>query len=367
MNDDEWSHFLLGSPPLRHPHTSLAQSKHQRCAKLVEAGNLSKAYNLHTSAPVQSLLSSQETILLLRDLHPPLNTASFLPHELDTFMATPLATPPALPLIHPNDVLHYIKHSKNGIAPGYDKLRMEHLKALTASSKPIRSADEILFLEKLTDLLNLLQSCQLSASILDAFRSSNIIALNKGPRGKRPIGLQLLLRKMSMALAIRSLKLDLMPSFRQLQFGLSSRGTETIIHTIHTLMTAHPEFDIFFADGINAFNCASRVQSRLFQETHCPEACAFIHQFYGGPPSDIWHTLNPLNISSFKSSEGFQQGDPASTLLYCTAIQDFIKELQRILTSSGPALPLLFVDDGTIIGTHVDDGTIIGPHYSAYR
>ena len=62
--------------------------------------------------------------------------------------------------------------------------------------------------------------------------------------------------------------------------------------------------------------------------------------------------MSPLNINSIESSEGFQQGDPASTLLYCTAIQEFIKDLQHILTSSGSALPLFFVDDGTIIGSH---------------
>ena len=39
---------------------------------------------------------------------------------------------------------------------GDGKLRMEHLKAFTASSKPTRSTDQILFLEKFTDLMNLL-------------------------------------------------------------------------------------------------------------------------------------------------------------------------------------------------------------------
>ena len=96
-----------------------------------------------------------------------------------------------------------------------------------------------------------------------------------------------------MALATRSLKLDLQPSCcRHLQFDFSSHGTEYII------MKAYHEFDTFFADGINAFNSAGRVQSRLFHETYRPEACSFIYQFYGGPPSDIWHTLNPRNISS---------------------------------------------------------------------
>ena len=84
-----------------------------------------------------------------------------------------------------------------------------------------------------------------------------------------------------MALATRSLKLDLHPSFRQLQFGLSTPiRTENIIYTIHTLMKAHLEFEIFFADGINAFNSASRVQSRLFQETYCPEL-ALSYPTYG--------------------------------------------------------------------------------------
>ena len=43
---------------------------------------------------------------------------------------------------------------------------MEHLKALTASSKPTRSADEILFLEKFTDLMNLAVSDRLVSYFL---------------------------------------------------------------------------------------------------------------------------------------------------------------------------------------------------------
>jgi hypothetical protein len=62
-----------------------------------------------------------------------------------------------------------------------------------------------------------------------------------------------------------------------------------------------------------------------------PTALKLVLSFYGGPSSDIWHTFSPLNISSIKSLEGFQQGDPASTRLYCTAIHVFIKDLQRIL------------------------------------
>ncbi len=53
------SHSDTDSSTLRPSHSSSVHSKHQRWARLVEAGNLSKAYNLHTSSPVTSLLSSQ--------------------------------------------------------------------------------------------------------------------------------------------------------------------------------------------------------------------------------------------------------------------------------------------------------------------
>jgi len=61
-----------------------------------------------------------------------------------------------------------------------------------------------------------------------------------------------------------------------------------------------------------------------------------------------------LTVRSIPSDEGFQQGDPASTLLYCTAIHDFLHQLQTLLLNSADrkAIPLFFVDDGTLIGPH---------------
>ena len=62
--------------------------------------------------------------------------------------------------------------------------------------------------------------------------------------------------------------------------------------------------------------------------------------------------MDPTLITSIPSAEGFQQGDPASTLLYCTAIHDFLQDLQHFLLAQGSAIPLFFVDDGTLIGPH---------------
>jgi len=74
-------------------------------------------------------------------------------------------------------------------------------------------------------------------------------------------------------------------------------------------------------------------------------------QFYADT-SQLCPTIDSSHISSIDSDEGFQQGDPVSTALYYIGIQPFIKQLQQFLLAQGPALPLFFVDDGTIIGPH---------------
>ena len=112
-------------------------------------------------------------------------------------------------------------------------------------------------------------------------------------------------------------------------------------------MDAYPDYDVLFADGINASNSASHTQTLLHLKDKFPEAYSFPHQFYGSA-SDLWHSLDPTPITSIPSAEGIQQGDSASTLLYCTAIHDFLQDLQHFLLNNGSAVPLVFVDDRSI-------------------
>jgi len=77
-------------------------------------------------------------------------------------------------------------------------------------------------------------------------------------------------------------------------------------------------------------------------------------QLYG-TTSQLWHNLDSGRLSSITSDEGFQQSDPASTLLYCTVIHDFFHQLQTFLLNltHGKASQLFFVDEGTLIGPHL--------------
>ena len=84
----------------------------------------------------------------------------------------------------------------------------------------------------------------------------------------------MLYRKMVSALSKRFIQENLCLSFRNLQFGTSSRGSEIIIHSIRSIMDVRPDYDVLFADRINAFNSASRTQTLLHLKDKFPEAVA---------------------------------------------------------------------------------------------
>jgi len=88
-------------------------------------------------------------------------------------------------------------------------------------------------------------------------------------------------------------------------------------------MHSHPDYYVYFADGINAFNSVSRTATLLQVKELYGEAFSFFFQFYADT-SQLWHTIDPSHISSIDSDDGFQQGDPTTTALYCIGIQPFI-------------------------------------------
>ena len=64
---DDWQQFTLGKGFRRHSPNPSPQSFQRRCAKLVETGNLSKAFQLATSTTVQTSLSAPQRIAYLRN------------------------------------------------------------------------------------------------------------------------------------------------------------------------------------------------------------------------------------------------------------------------------------------------------------
>jgi len=91
---DDWQSFFLSQPRPSHPshndHTLPTNASLQlRCAKLVESGNLGKAFQLISSPSSVTSLTPAETIALLQAQHPPRNIDSFTPAEQLSASAQP--------------------------------------------------------------------------------------------------------------------------------------------------------------------------------------------------------------------------------------------------------------------------------------
>jgi len=69
-------------------------------------------------------------------------------------------------------------------------------------------------------------------------------------------------------------------------------------------MHSHHDYDIYVANGINAFNSVSRTATLLQVKQLYGEAFYFFFQFYADT-SQLWHTIDSSHISSIDSDEGF--------------------------------------------------------------
>ena len=93
-------------------------------------------------------------------------------------------------------------------------------------------------------------------------------------------------------------------------------------------------------DFKNAFNNICRDKMFLAVEEFIPELFPFVHSAYCEPSSLMWGN------DAVQSSEGVQQGDPLSPLLFCLSIHKMCVKLKS-------ELAVFYLDDGTLGGEGV--------------
>ena len=231
---DDWQQFTLGKGFRRHLTNPSPQSFQRRCAKLVETGNLSKAFQLATS------LSAPQRIALLQNKHPVRHTTSFTAREIETVTSQPAPDPVnTLPVISSDSVLHYIRKARKGVAPGFDKRHNEHVKTLSDCYNPIPSADALLYISHLTSFLNLLRSGTLPPNIIAVFRDGHLISIPKSQTDDRPNVLASIYRKWYTAIPLQSIIPDLhLVVLKRLSTPSTPSCTPILITMVSTHSTA---------------------------------------------------------------------------------------------------------------------------------
>ena len=189
-------------------------------------------------------------------------------------------------------------------------------------------------------------------STLSRLIATHRLLLSKPDGGLRPILISCLVRKLIHGAVTRVLSRDIQPLIGHVQYGCGrSNGAASLYADLLNAQLSSDSDDLVVAklDISNAFGHASRAAVLKVLGSRIPSShtwLGWLHEMLATPmrvPLGMSHT-EPLFIW-----EGLPQGDPLSSLLFCSYISfvlvDAVDSLQSSLT------PRAYVDDSLLTGS----------------
>lgn len=349
--DDNWDNFTIGSlsEKRKRERSEVSEEEIQKSAlRMLKAGEIGKAFN-KIKQEKRVLIPTREIFNKLREKHPDaVDNAITEEEKEDIFAYNILRDDDVVPIdIQISQIESILSKSHNLISHGLDKTRFEHLKILFATNdtEAENKADVMEFRKLFTDIIQRISRGNLPENIWPIFRDFETIALPKNDSDIRPIGLQLIYRKIAgKALQMATAQFN-EEYFKDIQYCNKKAGTENIIHVMRM---AVGKFDCFLLDGKNAFNNGIRLKGLLNIKKKFPAMLPFLRMIYGNS-SNAWYYGLSSGIEDFKSSEGAQQGCVNGMWLYSMIIHPFLQGLHEILGNEG--FVKFFADDGNIATT----------------
>ena len=204
----------------------------------------------------------------------------------------------------------FLRKAIAGTAHNFDHFRVEHLKQLW-SVFDSQSHDVFEFRASFLAVIDLLIHAQIPDEVKVIFRTFDIIALPKNDTDVRPIGLQMLLKKIAMSVVMshKTMHNFNLNYFKHTQACLTPRGTENIA------IYFDPSLHSFFFDMDNGFNKLNRSQCLWQVFTNIPSIFSLINMIYGKDAQAFVLAIDGF-IDSIDSKEGVQQGDVMAMWLY---------------------------------------------------
>jgi hypothetical protein len=361
---DDWDSFILGALPLRTTSSNLTDSqkesiKQKKIEKFSKAGEIGRAMKLSTQQTTGSCSPSMAIVQKLRDLHPDPSEYTIDPVTLHNMKNIDMASSCGDTFeMTPSKLRNMFQKSKSLVTPGIDGLRNEHLRALFGSGKP-EVPTEQQFAELFTAIIILIMDVtNTPAEVYSFLRLNYLIALPKDGSAEsiRPIGIGSLYRTTPSTFFL-NYTFQSHPSyngesfntahFRNLQYGVDSKGTEKITHYFETYSEVYPENDIFFADAANAFNSLSRLQGLEQVFKYFPQMIPFLMNIYHEESFGCYFGLKE-GVQKIPSKEGFHQGCRLACWLYSMSFQPFLKQLSAIVNIEEDGAIKAYVDDSNL-------------------
>jgi len=351
LAQDDWSTFTIGSLSKKNLDfkASTKEQIHASATRLIESGEIGKAFKRLNSDPnkvaptreafetIRSKFSEQGESCLSEEAIESIYTYSLESDNRDIDKEPIVATQ--------EDISNILKKAKKLSAHGLDRLRYEHLIQLWVA----HGSDDpnvAKFRDLFTKIINFIIQAQVPANIKCIFQDHTLIALPKPNNDIRPIGLQLVLKKIACKVALKATKKFNVAYFDDgLQYCLDRFGTESVSLFFRAAQQSMPSNDFWSLDGDNGFGRISRVVGLFQTKKKFPWLLPLLKMIYGNP-SNAWYFGLKTGIESINSEEGIQQGDVLSMWFYAMSIHPLLQKLKDILGPEG--FTKWYADDGYV-------------------
>ena len=295
--------------PLSHNVEQNEDSKVNRAIKkatrLILEGCVTKATKALDQENQTSILSDQEILKKLRDLHP--NSESSIQQPADA---------PLIAFISTQELRTGGRRLAKGAAPGPS--------GTTDCIVRLLLDDEICcsaLCHMIADLINGL----LSTEVMSRLKRARLIAIEKIGGGIRPVAVGELFLKLAEVVMLQRYEHTLGPLFEPWQFGVQTRsGCERIIHNLQELHSQGKA--ILSIDLKNAFNSPRRdemARSLLSYATLRPFQRLFFAE-YSSKSELLYYGKDGKLCGIVESACGVRQGSPLSTLIFCAFLQSVL-------------------------------------------
>ena len=366
--NDNWNLFTLDYFPLKKPSSprlsdqQMDDIKNKKALKLAEAGEIGRAMKMCSSQNTQFCPNNLETLQKFHDLHPDKSDYSMNDETLNNIRNAVInsSSREALEITTPR-LRSLIGKKPSLVSPGIDQLRWEHLRALFGTGKP-ENPSENLFADLFTTIIVYIMDVKdVPETVYDFIRMNHLIGIKKQSSSNdidspiRPVAMGGSIRKICSGIFLSQ---TFHPHFaydgnsfnkfhfKDIQYGVDSRGTEKIIHFFEHYAEANPTHDIFFCDAQNAFNSLSRHLGLEEVYKFFPDLIPFLNQIYMKDSYGCYFGLNE-GIQKIKSTEGWHQGCILACWLFCMTFQPFLQKLKNDVIGNQGTLKV-YIDDTTL-------------------
>ena len=347
LQRDDWSSFTLGSLSKKTIKTDpISQDEiHTAATRLADVGEIGKAFK-KLKSDKNRIIPSNEVLLKLQSKFPgPGDTDLTAAQIASIYSYSSERNDDAESIVVSlAEIETIILKAKKQVAPGIDHMRYEQLKQLWGpySNDPTESNFRNLF----TSVINKIVQAQVPPSIAPIFKDIELLALPKGEEDIRPIGLQLILKKIACAICLKRTNIFNKEHFKSLQYCMSPLGVDSVSLFIRAILESNPEMDLWAKDGDNGFGRLSRISGLYQTKEHFPEILPILRMIYG-TSSNAWYMGLADGIENLDSSEGCQQGDVLSMWFYAMAIHPFLQKIRNVLGNEG--FTKWYADDGNTV------------------